>query len=56
VAEGTSKPRFAHAGRLFDDQVLRDVDPVALGELLEQGAIEAARCPVIDVLDDRLVA
>ena len=56
VAEGTSKPRFADTGRPFDDQVLRYVDPVAMGELLEQAAIEAARRPVIDVLDRRLMA
>ena len=35
VAEGTSKPRFAHPSRPFDDQVLRDVYSVALDELLE---------------------
>ena len=32
------------------------VDPVAAGEFVEQRAIEAARGPVIDVLDDGLVA
>ena len=39
LAEGTSKPRFADAGRPLDDQVLRYLDPVTLGELLEQAAI-----------------
>jgi hypothetical protein len=39
LAEGTIKPRFADAGRPFDNQVLRYLDPVALGELLEQAAI-----------------
>src|ERR1700751_4664852 len=55
VAESTSKPRFAHTSWPFNDQILRDVDPVALGEFVEQGAIEAARRPVIDVLYRRLV-
>jgi hypothetical protein len=55
VAEGTSKPRFAHTRWAFDNQVLRDVDPVAVDELLEEGAVEAARRPVIDVLDRCLV-
>jgi len=39
LAEGTSKPRFADASKPLDDQVLRYLDPVALGELLEQAAI-----------------
>src|ERR1700751_3557837 len=55
VAESTSKPRFAHTSWPFNDQILRDVDPVALGEFVEQGAIEAARRPVIDFLYRRLV-
>jgi hypothetical protein len=32
------------------------VDPLAVGELLEQSAVEAARGPVIDVLDAGLLA
>lgn len=32
------------------------IDPRAAGELVEQPAIEAARGPVIDVLDDGVVA
>ena len=32
------------------------LDPFALGKLVEQGAIEAARGAVIDVLDDGVVA
>jgi hypothetical protein len=32
------------------------VDPAALGELVEQRAVEAARSAVIDVLDGSLVA
>jgi hypothetical protein len=33
-----------------------DVDPIALGELLEQGAIETSRGAVVDIFDARLVA
>src|SRR3954470_2524981 len=51
VTEGTSKPRFAHAGRPAQNQIVVRVDPLAIGELLEERAIEAAWGPVIDVLD-----
>ena len=56
VAEGTGKPTFADAGWSAQDQIVMRVDPLAAGELVEQPAIEAARGPVIDVLDDGLVA
>jgi hypothetical protein len=55
VAEGTGKPTFADAGWPAQDQIVMRVDPLAAGELVEQSAIEAARGPVIDVLDDGLV-
>ena len=32
------------------------LDPFAGGKLLKQGSVEAARCAVIDVLDDGVVA
>src|SRR5690348_3129944 len=51
VTEGTSKPRFAHAGRPAQNQIVVRVDPLAVGELLEEGAVEAAWGSVIDVLD-----
>ena len=56
VAEGTGKPALADAGRPAQDQIVVRVDPLAVGELREQAAIEAARGAVIDVLDDGLVA
>jgi len=56
VAEGTGKPTFADAGWPAQDQIVVRVDPLAAGELLEQCAIEAARGPVIDVLDGGVVA
>src|SRR5207244_12574387 len=42
VTEGTSKPRFAHAGRPAQNQIVVRVDPFAIGELLEQSAVEPA--------------
>ena len=36
VTERASEPRFADAGRAFDDQVLRRVDPIASREFLEE--------------------
>jgi hypothetical protein len=35
VTEGTSKPRFAHAGRPAQNQIVVRVDPFAIGELVE---------------------
>ena len=56
VAEGASQPRLADAGRPDDRQMMVVADPLAGGELLEQGAIEAARRAQVDVLDDRGLA
>ena len=52
MAEGTGQPAFADAGRPAQDQIVVRLDPFAAGELVEQGAIEAARGAIIDVLDD----
>src|SRR5437763_15666144 len=52
VAQGTSKPRFAHAGRPAQNQIVVRVDPLTIGELLEQSAVEAAGSPVIDARSD----
>ena len=56
VTQGTSKPRFAHAGRPAQNQIVVRVDPLTIGELVEQSAVEAAWGPVIDVLDAGLLA
>ena len=37
VAHGAGQPTLADAGRADQDQIVMGVDPVALGELLEQG-------------------
>jgi hypothetical protein len=47
---------LADAGGPAQDQIVVRVDPFAAGELLEQGAVEAARCTAIDVLHDGVLA
>ena len=56
VAERRGEPTFADAGRTDQGQIVVVVDPVALDQLLEQGAVEAARTAVIDILDAGLLA
>ena len=51
VTEGTGKPTFADPGRPAQDQIVVRVDPLSIGELVEESAIEPAWGPVIDVLD-----
>ena len=51
VAEGTGKPTFADPGRPAQNQIVVRVDPLTIGELLEERAVEAAWGPVIDVLE-----
>ena len=56
LADGAGEPAFADAGRADEGQIVVGVDPLALGELLEQGAVEPARGAVVDVFDARLLA
>src|SRR5207302_1826471 len=56
VTQGTSKPRLAHAGRPAQDQIVMRVDPLTIGELVKQRAVEAAWGPGSDVLDAGLLA
>jgi hypothetical protein len=56
LAKSAGQPTFADAGWAFQDQVLLGLDPAALGELLEQSAVEAAGSTPVDVLDAGLVA
>ena len=51
MPEGAGDPAFADAGRAADQQIVVSVDPIAGGELLEQGAVETADGAQIDVLD-----
>jgi hypothetical protein len=56
VTEGTGKPTFPDTARPAQDQIIMCIDPLAAGEFVEQGAIQAARSAVVDVLDDSMVA
>src|SRR5260370_39566666 len=56
ATERTGKPTLADPGGPAQDQIVMRVDPLAIGELLEQSAVEAARGSVIDVLDAGLLA
>ena len=51
VAEGTSQPRLADTGRTDDHQMMMIADPLAGGELVEQGTVETARGMQVDVFD-----
>ena len=51
VAERAGEPTFAQAGRPGHEQIAALGDPVAGGELEEQGAVEPARTLIVDVLD-----
>jgi len=44
VTQGTSKPRFAHAGRPTQNQIVVRVNPLAIGELLD-GTQQNRRAP-----------
>ena len=55
LANGAGEPALADAGRADEGQIVVSVDPLALGEFLEQGAVEPARRAVVDVFDARLL-
>jgi hypothetical protein len=55
VTERAGKPTFADPGGPTQDQIVVCVDPVAIGELVEQRAVEATRGSVINVLDAGLL-
>ena len=55
VAERRSQPTFPDAGRPDEGQIVVRLDPLALDELLEKGAVETARAAVIDVFDAGLL-
>ena len=56
VADGAGEPTLADAGRADQDQIVVGIDPVALGKLLEQGAIETSGGAIVDVFDAGLLA
>jgi len=52
MAKSASQPRLADTGRADDDQMVMIAQPLAGGELVEQGAVEAAGRVQVDVLHD----
>ena len=55
LADGAGQPALADAGRADQGQIVVGVDPFALGELLEQGAVETPGGTIIDIFDARLL-
>src|SRR5215210_4730599 len=56
VAQCACDPALADTGGAGDEQVLLACDPVAIDELGEEAALDAARRAQIDILDDRSLA
>ena len=56
VAERRGQPTFADAGWSNERQIVVGIDPVALGQLLEQRAVKTARTAIIDIFDAGLLA
>ena len=51
LPERAGEPALANPAQAGDQQIMFGADPLAAGELEEEGAIEAAGGAVIDVLD-----
>ena len=51
MAERGGQPTFPDAGRPDQRQIVVSVDPLALDQLLEQGAVQPAGTPLVDILD-----
>jgi len=56
VAERRGEPALADAGGAADQQIDMVVDPLAFDQHRQQGAVEAARGAIVDVLDAGLLA
>ena len=56
VAERRGQPALANAGWTDERQIIVSVDPFALDQLLEQGAIKTAGIAIVDVFDAGLLA
>src|SRR5271155_2284395 len=56
VTQRACDPALADAGGPGNEQVLLAGDPVAIDELGEEGALDTARRPQIDILDDGSLA
>src|SRR6266851_466053 len=56
VAERRGQPALADAGWADERQIIVSVDPFALGQLLEQGAVKTAGTAIVNVFDAGLLA
>ena len=56
LGQGTGEERLAHPGGPGDEHVAVGLDPVALGEAEDGGAVESSGGPEVEVLDDRIAA
>src|ERR1700684_2974197 len=55
MAERGGQPTFPDAGRPDQRQIVVSVDPLALDQLLEQGAVKSAGTAIVDILDAGLL-
>jgi hypothetical protein len=53
LADGAGEPALADAGWADKGQIVVGVDPFALRELQEQGAVEPPGGAIVDILDAR---
>ena len=56
LADGASEPTLADAARTDESEIIVGVDPLTVGEFLEQSAVEPARTAIVDIFDRRLLA
>ena len=56
VAERRSQPALADAGWTDERQIIVSVDPFALDQFLEQGAVKTAGIAIVDIFDAGLLA
>ena len=56
VTQRGGEPAFANAGWPHEDQIVVPLDPVALGQRLDQRPVEPARAAIIHVLHGGLLA
>ena len=56
MAERRGQPALADAGWADERQIVVGIDPFALCQLLEQGAVKTAGIAIVDVFDAGLLA
>jgi len=56
LADSASEPTLADAARTDESKIIVGVDPLTVGEFLEQSAVEPARTAIVDIFDRCLLA